>query len=1770
MKTLPFALQRRSMRAEDQISAVTPPLSLTRNRLAATLTALFLSGLPASAAELYWDTNGNTAGFGSTTGTWGTSAFWNDNATGGAPTVAFTATTTSSDIINFGSATLRYDNFANNGVAAGGVAADSIVIGSGQTQSINMGTSGNAITIQNGITKNAGSGDFSFTSPVTLGAAQTWTNNSVKTLEVAENEITSNVNFLTNGGFQLTIDGAGNTTIGRSNNTAHISISGSGALVKNGTGTLQLGGNNTATFSGKVTINSGVLNYGDSPGSLGSGNIEITNGVLESRWTSSITRALGTGANQIQITGGVSGLGSGNSTSFKLNNDINYEVVWASAFFNPSEFVVGAATSTGALTLDNKYDLNGATRTVRNSNTGNGNASFTQIIRNSSASPAGLIKTGPGRINLNAANTYNGGTTVEDGTLQLGNNSALGPATATLTVNGGLLNINNFTLTVGNLTGTGGTIANNGNAARTLTIGNGDGTGGNFQGVIANNNNAGTGTLALVKTGTGTITLSGNNTYTGTTTISGGILQIGNGGTSGSLATSAITNTTTLVYDRSNDFSVGYVISGIGHLIKQGAGTMTLTTAPTYTGDTTISAGTLKLNQASASNDSAFVTIADTGATLDLNFTGTDIVEELYIGTTRMAYGVYKAIGNPAPGIGIAQITGTGTLTVSGDVVPPTLFNIVEYKNGRPAPANTPITYTVTFSETMDESTVTAADFTNAGTAPISIGAITQTTPGVFTVLVTATDSGTLRLKIPAGAELTDPAGNPLATTSDILDNVTIGIYMPDSTTPTLRGMSPVANSSGKTLTLTMPSGVRPGDLLIAHIAYYDASALTGTVVPTTGTGWTARRTDNLANNFAYRAVVLSRTASAASPGPFVLNLNGTSPIATGVLMAFSGVDTSGIRYTSNIGFEAIGTRYTGASASATAGPAPSISTVLPNAAVLMFGASGGTDSVTWSDWATATSPGALTELYDIAGSGTGVSAMSLGAALALKPSPGATGTGSASLSASALNNSAIFSLRPSYISAIVTALTALKAHITGEAVLTAPEIAAHKATIEANKWSIGVSPSTLAAAMDLVRTYDEVLGPLWIARNLPSRATAEASNDLHYTMFRVMTLIFVFGYSPTNLANHPDLLNNFSFGSAARFPGACAPPADPEQVHTAVINANYPDSWGPLTLGESNSSNPSPKPTGTYLAPGSIATITVPASMVGKGYNVRVGAHKTNFIDKTSITRLDECTLSYPINSTSTKVANPLGGGIYIDVPPYISNVGVVSIEIKNAVRSPYFSAKSFHQTTLSEWQNTERNHTAPWADFQSEKVMMQVPTSWIYALNDPVTLMADWDRAADCVNDLMGFPRIRGRESIYNQVDLMIAGIGGFTPGWPAVNNTYSPGTNYNNGYADNYLVRGPQYAPYVEFHELGHAYTFPKFPGEVESVVNLLLVPVFNQGFGFSIDEAFRASISGNSYVTLDTTAIAWMMCDSFVNGVAMPQVEKQYAFKGHAKFVEVARLFGWNKVGKYYYSMNAEYEANKNVVIAEDVDSMLFRLASNVKCDIRPLFHFWGVPPIDSVTLGASIQAANLPASAAIYDTLVHYKSLVPPDNATFRTFATGWWGKQPLSTGFTEEKNHAARWDTYDATMAAAAAARAQAIIDLYFPTGRPSDYGDWTLQWDGINLINAQGDLDRDGVSNDHERIWGLVPTDPKSKDPIQLLNVSESGTFTYTRRDNTRSGMNYKVWTSTNLVNWTEDTGAQQIPGATDANGVQTVQTVLSPALLGNPNLFIKIEAIE
>ena len=136
----------------------------------------------------------------------------------------------------------------------------------------------------------------------------------------------------------------------------------------------------------------------------------------------------------------------------------------------------------------------------------------------------------------------------------------------------------------------------------------------------------------------------------------------------GSVTNSGGSDSTLTLSGASNTDFAGSISDGATNkiaVVKGGISVQTLSGTNTYSGDTTVNAGTLKFSIANASNQASTVTVAATGATLELDFAGTDTVNKLFIGGTPMAAGVYKSTANPAVGIAIPQITGLGTLTVS-------------------------------------------------------------------------------------------------------------------------------------------------------------------------------------------------------------------------------------------------------------------------------------------------------------------------------------------------------------------------------------------------------------------------------------------------------------------------------------------------------------------------------------------------------------------------------------------------------------------------------------------------------------------------------------------------------------------------------------------------------------------------------------------------------------------------------------------------------------------------------------------------------------------------------------------------------------------------------------------------------------------------------------------------------------------------------------------------------------------------------------------------
>src|SRR5262249_29412792 len=133
-------------------------------------------------------------------------------------------------------------------------------------------------------------------------------------------------------------------------------------------------------------------------------------------------------------------------------------------------------------------------------------------------------------------------------------------------------------------------------------------------------------------------TLSGSNTYSGATTISAGTLQIGDGGTSGTLGTGAVTNNGALSLVRSDVTTVVNAISGTGNLVQGGSGTSILTGNNSYSGTTTISAGTLQIGNGGTTGSLGSGAVTNNG-TLSFNRSNSMTVSNAISGAGNLVQG---------------------------------------------------------------------------------------------------------------------------------------------------------------------------------------------------------------------------------------------------------------------------------------------------------------------------------------------------------------------------------------------------------------------------------------------------------------------------------------------------------------------------------------------------------------------------------------------------------------------------------------------------------------------------------------------------------------------------------------------------------------------------------------------------------------------------------------------------------------------------------------------------------------------------------------------------------------------------------------------------------------------------------------------------------------------------------------------------------------------------------------------------------------------------
>jgi len=616
---------------------------------AGTITAALLASQPVFAASITWNNTGTD---------FNTGTYWSGNSS---PGTVDNATFNGASVKNPNlSSSLTVQGITFETAASSGYALSS----SGTNTKITLTNTGTS-TLSAIYAANT-SGINAISAPVILGGGagttQTFTQASSGTLAISgaisESGAATKLTYAGNGMF--IISGAntytGNTTIGdTSTATTIVNVQNSSAFGA-GTGTVTVSAASALQVQGGITVNKALTLNGGGISSAGalvnvSGNNEWSGNIYLNSVIGTYIR-ITSNAGNLKLSGNISNnFGSNRVLTLQGNGSGEISGI-ISSNINVSHGLIGTGTwvLSGANTFTGSVSISNGSLSVSSINSVSGGkassnlgapttAALGTISFGSDVNTGKLIYTGAGETTdrvINLAAIGNGGAIIDQ------SGSGLLKFSSDLTVTS---------------TGT-----------KTLTLqGSTTGTG-EFGGAIQN----GSSTVSLTKAGTGTWILSGSNSYTGMTSIGGGTLQLGNGGSTGMLATSGtITIYVGYVFaiNRNNsvaqgtDFSSSAIL-GAGQFTQAGTGTTTLNAANTFSGAVNVNNGVL-----------AFTTVASgaaaqalgVGSTVNLGLTGSSSGTLQYTGTVGTLTKNIYALGS---GLNTVQNSSTsGLLTLSGSLV---------------------------------------------------------------------------------------------------------------------------------------------------------------------------------------------------------------------------------------------------------------------------------------------------------------------------------------------------------------------------------------------------------------------------------------------------------------------------------------------------------------------------------------------------------------------------------------------------------------------------------------------------------------------------------------------------------------------------------------------------------------------------------------------------------------------------------------------------------------------------------------------------------------------------------------------------------------------------------------------------------------------------------------------------------------------------------------------------------------------------------------------
>ncbi len=628
-------------------------------------------------------------------------------------------------------------------------------------------------------------------------------------------------------------------------------------------------------------------------------------------------------------------------------------------------------------------------------------------------------------------------------------------------------------------------------------------------------------------------------------------------------------------------------------------------------------------------------------------------------------------------------------------------------------------------------------------------------------------------------------------------------------------------------------------------------------------------------------------------------------------------------------------------------------------------------------------------------------------------------------------------------ISAMKASLQQMTNHVNGTATLSAAAQATHTNTIlnnfSGNYTAAKTEIDAYLAAFDANRTA------LFSDRNATYDLVKDFTNEQKITYYLRQDIFdneFVVGKMST--------MAGTKFREADVFPGPVSSSAPRVSNAQVSINGTFVQDPGIFLVDIHRGVM---RPTGYYAAPGELITVTVPQAMVNQNVEVMVGSHVRRAWNK-RIKRFERISKSLKITSTTTQIANPFGGGIYIRIP-WGASLGAQNITISGAIKSPYFRMVTGQAQNVNEWITDLNNNYVPWVDIESDRIMFTLPRSMVTA-TDITREMQKWNEAMALVNSMGGRPSA----SVRAEYVLVDCTFGQNRAGYPKrmETNAYN-GLTYDVRWNPLKILEESYYRADTRtatmLHELGHDLFLPKVEGGYAEVfVQLVQVATF-----FTLNNDLDLSIKATEHEKFDRdlTAMHWMMTNEFRNNQGMVAItQRPYQSRGAGWYFDIITLYGWNGLRQMHQFLYDKRKAENRTDpsyhydLAVPITDIYQATAERIGKNLLPLFHFWGNIPASS-NIRTYTSSSSVTESCEVYNRLLYYRSLVPANQAEF-----GRWRDALLANGLWDANGDRAKLQTifnnYDTGgYAAAITNQINTIINTYFPNG--SSCNNFKTKW---------------------------------------------------------------------------------------------------------------------